>query len=92
MSAFGDCNQKVPGLGVLLLIPVAILLACCASQQRPDAQQAKEAKAETDAVARDLASIDDARCQSFGFQRGSSRYGQCRRDIIAQRKQMGTTD
>jgi len=90
MSALGDSKQKVPGLA-FLLIPVVILLACCASQQRPDAQ-AKEAKVEAEAVAKETAAIDDARCQSFGFQPRSPRYAQCRKEFDSEREQMGITE
>jgi hypothetical protein len=72
----------------LMSIPLAIFLAGCASQQQPD-PQAKEDKAAAEAAAREAGAIDDARCQSYGFQPGSPRYTQCRRDIEGERKQMG---
>jgi hypothetical protein len=40
-------------------------------------------------MAKDTSTIDDARCQSFGFQPGSPGYAQCRKNIDSERKQMG---
>jgi outer membrane biogenesis lipoprotein LolB len=68
-----------------LLIPVAILLAGCTS----DRQQAKDDTAAAEEAAKQTGTIDDARCQSYGFQSGSPDYAQCRKDIDSGHKQMG---
>jgi outer membrane biogenesis lipoprotein LolB len=70
----------------LVLIPAALLLAGCANQQSLDPQQ-KEDKAAAAEAAKETGAIDDARCQSYGFQPGSPRYAQCRMDIDGERKQ-----
>jgi hypothetical protein len=76
-----------PCLASALILTVA-LLAGCASQQSPD-PQAKEDKAAAAEAAKETGAIDDARCQSYGFQPGSPRYAQCRKDIDSERKQTG---
>jgi len=68
----------------VLLIPVAILLAGCTSDQ----QLAKDNRAAAEAAAKQTGAIDDARCRSYGFQPGSPNYDQCRADIDSGRKQM----
>lgn len=72
----------------LLLIPAAMFISACANQQHPDSQ-AKEDKAAAQEAIKDIGSIDDAKCQSFGFQSGSPSYTQCRKDIDNQRSHMG---
>ncbi len=84
-------QKKVPG-HTFLLIPVVMLLASCASQQKHPDPQAKEDKAAAEAVAKMRGVIDDAKCQSYGFQPGSPSYNKCRKDIDAERKQMGITE
>jgi hypothetical protein len=61
-----------------------MLLAGCADQQRPDPQD----KAAAEEAAKATDTIDDARCQSYGFQPGSSGYAQCRKDFASGRGQM----
>jgi hypothetical protein len=85
--AVGCAGPKVHG-GVLVLIPAAIFLASCANQQHPDAQ-AKEDKAAIQETTKEIESIDDARCQSFGLQPGTSGYTQCRKEIDSERSHMG---
>jgi hypothetical protein len=74
-----------------VLVPLAMLLADCANQQHPD-PQAKEDKAAQQAATKEIGSIDDARCQSFGFQPGSAGYAQCRKDFDNERKQLGVKE
>lgn len=62
-----------------VLIPVAIFLAGCAQQGSLDSQ-AKEDKAAAAEAAKETGTIDDARCQSYGFQPGSPDYAQCRKE------------
>ena len=71
-----------------LLISVAILLACCTSDQ----QLAKDNKAAAEEAAKQTGAIDDARCQSYGFQPGSRDYAQCRADIDSGHNQMGVKE
>ena len=70
-----------------VLIPVAMFISGCASQQRPDSQ-AKEDKAAAQEAAKDIGSIDDAKCQSFGVP-GAPGYTQCRKDLASQRSHIG---
>ena len=74
---------------VLILMP--LFLAGCAGHQQlneldPEKQQDKAPAA---AAAKATATIDDARCQSFGFQPGTPGYAQCRKDFDNQHKQIG---
>jgi hypothetical protein len=85
--AFDNAKRKVLDLA-FILIPAVVILAGCANQIRSD-PQSKEDRAAAEAIAKDTATIDDARCQSYGFQSGSPGYGQCRKDIDNERKQMG---
>lgn len=74
--------------GVFALVLAAIYLAGCANQQQPD-PQAKEDRAALQEAAKEIGSIDDARCQSFGFQPGSSGYAKCRKELESERTHMG---
>jgi Flp pilus assembly protein TadD len=82
MFASSNAKRNVP-CPAFLLIPMAILLAGCATNQ----QQAKEDKAAAEEAAKQIGTIDDARCQSYGS--GSPDYAQCRTDIDRGHKQMG---
>ena len=86
MFALGNAKRNVPSLA-FVLIPIAILLVGCASQQHPDSQT-KEDKAAAEESAKETGTIDDARCQSYGFQPGSPGYAQCRKDLDSEHKQM----
>jgi hypothetical protein len=87
MFALGDAKRRVLDLA-FVLIPVAIILAGCANQLHSD-PQSKEDKAAAEKAAKETSTIDDTRCQSYGFQPGSPGYVQCRKDIDSERKQMG---
>jgi hypothetical protein len=78
MFALGNAKRYVPNLAFVLL-PVVILLAGCAKLQNLD-PQTKEDKAAAEESAKETGTIDDARCQSYGFQPGSPGYAQCRKD------------
>jgi len=65
-----------------------MLLAGCTSDQ----QQAKDDTAAAAEAAKQTGTIDDARCQSYGFQPGSPDYAQCRKDIDSGHKQMGVKE
>jgi hypothetical protein len=82
----GGAKRRVLDLA-FVLIPVTIILAGCANQQHSD--QSKEDKAAAEEAAKETGTIDDTRCQSYGFQPGSPRYVQCRKDIDSDRKQTG---
>ena len=71
-----------------MMVAALFLLSCADHPPNSDAQQ-KEDKAAAMAAAKDTATIDDARCQSVGFQPGTSRYDQCRKDVNNERKQYG---
>jgi hypothetical protein len=90
MLARSDLRRKAYGFA-FALIAAAMFLAGCASQQRPDAQ-AKEDKAAMQEAAKDVASIDDARCQSFGFAPGSPGYAKCRKELDNERAHMGVKE
>jgi hypothetical protein len=82
--------RKVHGVA-FALISAAIFLAGCANQQQPDAH-AKEDKAALQEAAKEIGSIDDARCQSFGFQPSSPDYAKCRKELDSERSHMGTKE
>jgi starvation-inducible outer membrane lipoprotein len=75
------------GCLAFLLVPLAMLLAGCTSQGED--LEAKETKAALEQATRQTSSIDDARCQSSGFQPGSPGYAQCRKDLDSDRKGIG---
>jgi len=83
----GYAERKVHGAAFVLIVG-AMSLAGCANQQRPDAQ-AKEDKAAAEQATKDIGSIDDARCRSFGFQPSSPGYTQCRNDFVSERNHIG---
>jgi hypothetical protein len=87
MFAPSNARRNFPS-SAFLLIPVAILLAGCTSDQR----QAKEDKAAAEEAAKATGTIDDARCLSYGFQPGSPDYAECRKDFDSGHKQMGVKE
>lgn len=70
------------------LVLVLVLLASCSSSKDIDIQQ-KEDRAAQQQAATAEAGIDDTKCQSFGYKRGTPAYQQCRRDYEAWHKQLG---
>jgi hypothetical protein len=84
--AFDNAKRKVLDLAFTLM-PAALILAGCANEIHSDTQS-KEDRAAAEEVAKDISTIDDARCQSYGFQPSSPRYVQCRKDIDSERRQM----
>ena len=72
-----------------VLILMSLFLAGCAGQGLdPEKKQDKASEAEAEA-AKATAAIDDAKCQSFGFQPGSPGYAQCRKDFDNGHKLVG---
>jgi PBP1b-binding outer membrane lipoprotein LpoB len=69
-----------------VLIAMAILFAGCANQRDSD-PQAKEDKAAQQKAAKEIGSMDDLKCQSFGYQPGSTGYARCRKEFDAEREQ-----
>ena len=67
-----------------VLILISLLLAGCAGHELdPEQKQDKASAAE---AVKATAAIDDAKCQSFGFQPGSPGYVQCRKDFDNEHK------
>ncbi len=71
---------------IFALVTAAVLLVGCANHQQLDPQK-QEDKAAAAAAAKDTATIDDARCQSFGYRPGTSGYEKCRKDFDDEHKQ-----
>jgi hypothetical protein len=70
------------------LFLVLVLLAGCTSAKDLDIQK-KEDKAAQDQAVSAEAAIDDTKCQSYGYKRGTPAYEQCRKDYLAWHKQIG---
>jgi len=70
----------------LAFIPLATFLSCCANQQHLDPQQKEDRAAQQEAT-KEIGSIDDAKCQSSGFQPGSPGYAQCRKELAIEHNQ-----
>jgi hypothetical protein len=97
---FSDCQNSTAGktpsrssdgtVGVhrmfFALVTAAVLLVGCANHQQSDSQK-QEDKAAAAAAAKDTATIDDARCQSFGYRLGTSGYEKCRKEFDNEHKQ-----
>ena len=70
------------------LVLVLLLLAGCNSAKDIDVQK-KEDKAAQEQSAAAEAAIDDTKCQSYGYKRGTPAYEQCRRDFQDVHKSLG---
>ncbi len=70
------------------LVLVLLLLTSCASDKQKEAEK-KQDKAEQAQFAAAEAAIDDTKCQSFGYKRGTPAYEQCRKDYEDFHKQLG---
>jgi uncharacterized protein YceK len=71
------------------LILMLVLLAGCSSISKQVEEEKKQDQvAQADAVAAETA-IDDTRCQSFGYKKGSPAYLQCMKDYESAHKQLG---
>jgi hypothetical protein len=68
-----------------LIFAILFLFGCASSDLNPKKQD-KEMAGE---AAKAYGSIDDAKCQSQGFQPSSPAYAQCRNEIENIRKQVG---
>jgi len=83
-------------LSICLLLVAGLLMGGCASQSEhcgeliaragcPPGTPGHEAEKQQQLDARTLATIDDARCQSYAGLPGSPAYARCRADIAAKR-------
>jgi uncharacterized protein YcfL len=70
------------------LVLALLLLAGCNSAKDIDIQK-KEDKVAQDQAAAVEAGIDDTKCQSYGYKRGTPAYAQCRKDYESWHKQLG---
>jgi hypothetical protein len=71
------------------LVLVLVLLTGCSSLTKQIEDEKKQDKvAQADAVAAETA-IDDTKCQSFGYRKGSPAYLQCMKDYEDAHKQSG---
>ena len=70
------------------LVLALVFLAGCNSAKDLDVQK-KEDKAAQEQSAAMEAAIDDTKCQSYGYKRGTPAYEQCRKDYLAWHKQIG---
>lgn len=71
---------------VFALVTAAVLLVGCANHQQLNSQK-QEDRVAAAVAAKDTATIDDARCQSFGYRLGTSGYEKCRKDFDNEHKQ-----
>ena len=70
------------------LVLALMVLAGCTSAKDIDMQK-KEDKAAQDQATSAEAAIDDTKCQSYGYKRGTPAYEQCRKDYQDWHKQLG---
>jgi hypothetical protein len=70
------------------LVLALVLLAGCSTAKEMDVQK-KEDKAAQEQAASVEAGIDDTKCQSYGYKRGTPSYEQCRRDYESWHKHLG---
>ena len=71
------------------LILVLVLLTGCSSLTKQIEEEKKQDKvAQADAMSAEAA-IDDTKCQSFGYKKGSPAYLQCLKDYDNAHKQLG---
>ena len=70
------------------LVLALVSLAACTSAKDIDVQK-KEDKAAQDQAASAEAAIDDTKCQSYGYKRGTPAYERCRKDYNDLHKQLG---
>ena len=71
------------------LILALVLLTSCASDKAKEEADKKKEKAEQAQFAAAEASIDDTKCLSYGYKRGTPAYAQCRKDYQDVHKQLG---
>ena len=72
---------------VTLIVLFAVYLTGCTSAGMSDVGAKKQDKEMATETANGFASIDDARCRSFGYQPGTATYAQCRSDYEKLHKQ-----
>jgi uncharacterized protein YceK len=71
-----------------LVLALALLTGCSSIEKQAEAEK-KQDKAEQAGAAAAESAIDDTKCQSFGYKRGTAAYAQCRRDYENLHKQLG---
>jgi hypothetical protein len=71
------------------LVLAFVLLAGCSSIEKQADAEKKQDKAEQAGATAAEAAIDDTKCQSFGYKRGTPAYAQCRKDYESTHKQLG---
>ena len=70
------------------LVLALVLLAGCNSAKDLDVQKKEEKQAQDQSAAAEAA-IDDTKCQSYGYKRGTPAYEKCRKDYEAWHKSLG---
>jgi uncharacterized protein YcfL len=70
------------------LVLALVLLAGCTSAKEMDVQKKEDKVAQEQAASAESA-IDDTKCQSYGYKRGTPAYEQCRKDYESWHKQLG---
>jgi hypothetical protein len=70
------------------LVLALVLLAGCSTAKEMDVQK-KEDKAAQEQAASVEAGIDDTKCQSYGYKRGTPAYQQCRKDYESWHQHLG---
>jgi uncharacterized protein YcfL len=71
-----------------LILALVLLTGCSSIEKQADEEKKQDKVAQADAMAAE-ASIDDTKCQSFGYKKGSAAYLQCLKDYENVHKQLG---
>ena len=70
------------------LVLALVLLAGCNSAKDIDVQKKEDKAAHEQALSAEAA-IDDTKCQSYGYKKGTPAYAQCRKDFQEVHKSLG---
>ena len=81
----GSCNPQRQTVRIITPCILVLALPGCAAYQQRQLEQAQ-------AQAAAQAANDDAQCRSYGAERGSSVYVQCRMNLDNQRAQVAAND
>jgi starvation-inducible outer membrane lipoprotein len=71
-----------------LVLALLLLTGCSTIEKQAEEEKKQDKVAQADAVAAENA-IDDTRCQSFGYKRGTPAYLQCMKDYENAHEQLG---
>jgi len=71
------------------LVLALVLLTGCSSIEKQAEAEKKQDKAAQEQAAAAEAGIDDTKCQSYGYKRGTPAYEQCRKDFQDVHKSLG---